>query len=90
MPWTRLHPDMIEGFNHAIRGFSASSLEKMYDVKAWLSPMMDDLHNHTQPHIFLFTRGEDGICYMKSKHWDHSIWLPQDSPGHVLLKVQLL
>ena len=29
-------------------------LKEMYDVKGWLLPVTDELHNHSNPHIFRF------------------------------------
>ena len=29
-------------------------LKFVYDVKSWLNPHIEDLHDHTQPHCFKF------------------------------------
>lgn len=62
-------------------------LKEMYDVKDWLTPAMQQLHNHSNPHIFRFIRGSNGHCQMFYKHWNHEEWEPSAQPGLQLLKV---
>lgn len=59
-------------------------LPEMFDVKAWMNPIMEKVHN---PHIFRFARGSDGHSEMTYKHWNHDPWEPCEGPGLKLLKV---
>ena len=62
-------------------------LPRIYDVKAWLDPILNKLHNHSHPHIFKFVRDSEGISRMLYKNWNHDHWLPEDSLGISLLQV---
>ena len=61
-------------------------LEFVYDVKSWLSPHIEDLHGHTQPHCFKFVLNSDGYSEMYYKNWSHDVW---SENGLILLKVCL-
>ena len=64
--------------------------DMMYDIKAWLKPHLEQLNNHSHPHIFRFRKGPDGHCYMQYRKWRHSEWQPKSSPichGVWILKV---
>lgn len=62
-------------------------LDVMFDVKAWLDPVLLSLNNHSYPHIFKFVRDSIGKARMFYKNWDHNEWSPKDSAGIMLLKV---
>jgi len=62
----------------------------MYDVKSWLKPHMEQLHNHSHPHIFRFRKASDGCCYMQYKQWRHSEWEPPSHHGIKILKVHCM
>ena len=64
----------------------ATLIDKMYDVKSWLLPHLDPLHNHSYPHIFRFKRDASGTVVMKYKEWSKSPWEPSDA-GIILFKV---
>ena len=67
----------------------AVSLETLMDIKSWLLPQTEELHNHSNPHIFLFYRDKDGNAEMKYKRWCNDSWEPRsENPGLKLLKVQ--
>lgn len=78
---------LLEGLNKAVPGFTAVVLEQIYDVKHWVADSLEDIHNHTYPHIFRFSLGRDGRCLMQYKQWSHTQWEPSNAPGIVLLKV---
>lgn len=59
------------------------------DIKAWMQPQMNDIHNHTNQHVVCFVKGSDNYCYMQYKHWNHNQWEPQVSPGIQLLQVNI-
>ena len=59
-------------------------LEYIYDVRSWLTPFIEDLHGHTQPHCFKFVLNAKGCAEMFYKSWSHDAWVQE---GLVLLKV---
>ena len=59
-------------------------LEYVYDVRSWLTPFIEDLHGHTQPHCFKFVLNAEGCAEMFYKSWSHDAWVQE---GLVLLKV---
>ena len=81
---------LLDGLQNANRGSRSCLLSEMFDAKAWLQPHMEQLHNHTNPHIFRFVKGRDGHCYMQWKHWNHNQWEPMEGLGISLLKVNVI
>ena len=81
---------LLDGLQNANRGSRSCLLSEMFDAKAWLQPHMEQLHNHTNPHIFRFVKGRDGCCYMQWKHWNHNQWEPKEGLGISLLKVNVV
>jgi len=81
--------EFLEGLKEANSNSNACVISKLVDVKAWMQPQMNEIHNHTNPHVFRFVKGSDSRCYMQYKHWNHNEWEPQDSPGIQLLKCVL-
>ena len=80
--------DFLQGIKAAKADYVSTHIfTEMFDVKAWLSPHMESLHNHSHPHIFRFRKAVDGCCYMQYKHWRHSDWEPQSGHGIKILKV---
>ena len=71
--------------NYNVR--SLSLLPKMFNVKGWLSPFIEPITGHSNPHIFRFVRGSDGHSQMYYKQWNGDRWEPSDGVGEVLLKV---
>ena len=58
------------------------------DIKSWLHPHTEELHNHFNPHIVLFYRNRDGHAEMKYKRWTNDFWEPRsENPGLKLIKV---
>lgn len=74
---------LLEGLGKAVPGFTPLVLEKIFDIRNWVADELEDIHNHTYPHIFRFSLGRDGRCVMQTKQWSHHQW----SSGIVLLKV---
>jgi hypothetical protein len=64
-----------------------SIIKEVMDVKAWLLPSTEQLHNHSHPHIFKFYKPTNGSTEMKYKSWNHDEWLPEQQLGLQLLKV---
>lgn len=61
-------------------------LKYVYDVRAWLTPSIEDLHGHTQPHCFKFTLNANGHAEMFYKNRSGDGW---SKDGVLLLKVGL-
>lgn len=80
-------PELLKGMEAANSGFCAHVLEDVFDVKAWLIPHMNPLHNHTNPHIFRFFQGSNNNCLFQYKAWHHTEWLPQSGEELKLLAV---
>ena len=81
---------LLDGLRNANKGSRSCLFSEMFDAKAWLQPHMEQLHNHTNPHIFRFIKGRDGHCYMQWKHWNHNQWEPKEGLGISLLKVNVI
>ena len=60
-------------------------LDYVFDFKGWIGPCIDEIHGHTNPHIFLFRKNASRQSSMFYKNWSHDQWQPQD--GVHLLKV---
>lgn len=84
------YAELFKGFKEANQFIKGNVLlGQMYDIKAWLDPVLEKLNNHSNPHIFKFVCDSDGNAKMLYKNWDHNEWSPSDSPGISLLKVKL-
>ena len=62
----------MESSSKSIR---CSALQYVYDIRKWLSPHIDEVHDHTIPHVFLFRRGSSGDCEMLYKNWAKDKWI---------------
>lgn len=79
--------DMERRFRESNRGvIGATTLQYVYDIRAWITPVLNEIHNHTVPHVFRFRRNLQGKAEMHYKHWSHEPWQPSGA-GLVLLKV---
>ena len=58
-------------------------LNVVYDIKEWLSPHAEEIHDHTQPKSFKFVRNSSGKCEMFYRNYSHLSW---EGPV-ILLKV---
>ena len=61
----------------------ASVMEKVFDIRKWISPHIEVIKYHTEPHVFLFKRDASGKVVMQYKYWSHDEWIG----NCVLLKV---
>ena len=61
-------------------------LRSIFDVKSWLSPVLENLQGHSTPHCFKFLLGTSGRALMFFKLWSHNSWC-DDKDAVVLLKV---
>ena len=67
-----IHADMEKRFQESNRTTVAvTSLQYVYDVRAWISPHLEEITKHTAPHIFRFHRSSEGRAVMHYKHWSH-------------------
>jgi len=64
----------------------ASSIEYIFDIKEWISPHLDKIKYHTEPHVFCFKKNPSGKAAMFYKKRSHCEWEP-DNDGCILLKV---
>lgn len=62
----------------------SSTLNYVFDIKSWISLHIEDIHQHTVPHVFLFRKNADSKAEMLYKHWAHDDWQLFDK---VILKV---
>ena len=49
-------------------------LEEVYNIKDWLSPHGVELHEHTIPKSFKFTRNADGKGVMHYRNYSNMGW----------------
>ena len=70
--------------NHNVT--KVTTLRYVFDIKEWITPHLDEIRYHTQPHIFLFKRNSSHQSVMYYKQWSHSDWEPTNN-GCILLKV---
>ena len=61
-------------------------LSYVFDVKLWLTPHLEDLHQHTKPHVFKFSQNSTGKTELYYNKWSHIDWIGPLS----VLKVSLL
>lgn len=73
--------------NRSVVGSTA--VQYLFDVRAWISPFLEEIHSHTHPHIFRFRRNTEGRAEMHYKNWTHEEWAPAQK-GLLLLKVIIL
>ena len=61
-------------------------IESMFDVKSWITPHLDELHGHRDPHCFKFILNEEGKCVLYFRNWTSDSWCTEDN-AIVILKV---
>ena len=49
-------------------------LDVVYDIKEWLAPHAEQLHDHTQPKCFKCVRNSSGKCEMFYRNYSHMQW----------------
>ena len=50
---------------------SSDELSNVFDVKLWLTSYLENLHQHTQPHVFKFSQNLSGKADLHYKKWSH-------------------
>lgn len=70
--------------NLAVTGVQV--LKYPFGIREWISPHLDQIRYHTEPHIFGFAKNRKGQSVMFYKVWSHDNWEPSND-GLVLLKV---
>ena len=61
-------------------------LNTMYDVKGWLKEINPQLHNITNPHIFVIEKNEAGDVVLRYKNWSRcEKWKPAKNPNEAML-----
>lgn len=61
-------------------------LEYLFNLREWISPHLEKIKYHTEPHIFCFAKNQKGKSVMYYKAWSCDNWQPSND-GHILLKV---
>jgi hypothetical protein len=57
-------------------------LDQMYDIKEWLTPVNAQLHNISNPHVFLIQKNPANVAVLKYKHWSRDReWKPDVDPA---------
>lgn len=64
---------------------SVCSLTYIFDVRNWIAPCLEEIHQHTIPHVFLFRRNAEGRAEMLYKLWTKDSW----KNAGVILKVHV-
>ena len=70
--------------NHNVK--EVGTVNHMFNIREWIVPHLNEIHYHTQPHIFLFKRNESGKAVMLYKQWSNENWQSPDGVS-VMLKV---
>jgi len=65
---------------------TAHLLESIYDIKAWITPHLNNLHGHSQPHCFKSIRNNQEKAVMYYRNWTTSPWCSEED-ATVVLKV---
>ena len=62
-------------------------MDNCFDVKSWMEPFNEGMHNIVYPHVFKFIMDGDRVV-MKYKNWAKDPeWLPRNSTGLNVFKV---
>ena len=67
---------------------NVSLVKYIFNIREWISPHLDKIKYHTEPHVFLFKKNRLGKAVMFYKQWSHCSWEP-DNDGCLLLKVRI-
>ena len=67
---------MQEAMQNCIQNIKVLSflLDAVYDIKEWLTPHAETLHEHTSPKCFKFVRNSSGKCEMFYQNYSHMPW----------------
>ena len=47
----------------------------VFNVKDWLAPHQHAMYHHSKPHLFKFTRNNEGKAVLHTKDWSTSEWV---------------
>ncbi len=50
-------------------------VKSMHDYTSWLIPHLEPIFNHSRPHQFRITRGDDGKAEIVSRKWSSDPWV---------------
>ena len=75
----------VKSCNHNVK--QVDTVIHMFNIREWIMPHLNEIHYHTQPHIFLFKRNEAGKAIMLYKQWSHESWQSPEGDS-VMLKVR--
>lgn len=79
---------LLQGCKESNRSVKVCKIiQNIRDVKGWLLPNTEQLHNHSHPHIFKFVKGAQDTAEMYYKRWNEDSWEPVEHQGLKLLKV---
>ena len=53
----------------------------IFDIKGWMDPIREPLHNIIYPHCFKLFKAEDGSVQMQYRNWCGDDWLPVTADG---------
>lgn len=76
-------PSLLDAFACSYSALPAIPCEitHLFDVKSWLSPHMQELFNHSQPHCFRIKKNASGVVTLHTKKWSSDdSW---SAPSHV-------
>ena len=62
----------------------ASMIEMIHDVKRRITPHLNELHGHRDPHCFKFVCNKDDKCIMFYRNWTSDPWC---TDAAIVLKV---
>ncbi|VDI54065.1 Hypothetical predicted protein [Mytilus galloprovincialis] len=77
---TRSIPEFAEEVQQSMDKISVKGVNKVYDVREWLTPFMAIIGGHSEPHSFWIFEKKPGHVALKFKAWPKDIeWLPSGS-----------
>eukprot|EP00057_Strongylocentrotus_purpuratus_P025222 XP_011679696.1 PREDICTED: uncharacterized protein LOC105445628 [Strongylocentrotus purpuratus] len=72
-----------KSFNKGVT--TAERLQPIYSSKEWLGPCLEDISQHSRPHVFRITKGLDGRALISTKMWSSSPeWISPCGSPHLL------
>ena len=61
-------------------------MEEIYDIKSWITPHLNKLHGHRQPHCFKFILNQEEKAVMYFLNWTSDSWCTTEE-ATIVLKV---
>lgn len=82
-----LYADLLHATTISMEPNSKTFLiDVMFDIKSWISPHLNELHGHRDPHCFKFVLNKDNKSIRYFWNWSTDLWCPEDR-AIVILKV---